>query len=46
MAVMRRLGLRFYKNVQYPLGAGVDIAAPGHRDDVGPIPKPVLIPLA
>jgi [ribosomal protein S5]-alanine N-acetyltransferase len=43
LAVMRRLGMRFRKDVQYPLGAGAEYAL--HRDDVGPIPKPVLIPL-
>ena len=43
LAVMRRLGMRFHKDVQYPLGAGVEYAL--HRDDVGPLPKPVLISL-
>ena len=43
LAVMRRLGMRFYKNVQYPLGAGVEYVL--HRDDTGPLPKPVLITL-
>ena len=43
IALMRRLGMRFRKNVQYPLGAGVEYVL--HRDDVGPLPKPVLIPL-
>jgi RimJ/RimL family protein N-acetyltransferase len=43
IAVMRRLGMRFRKNVLYPLGAGVEYAL--HRDDVGPLPKPVLRPL-
>jgi [ribosomal protein S5]-alanine N-acetyltransferase len=43
IAVMRHLGMRFHKDVQYPLGAGVEYVI--HRDDVGPIPKPVLIPL-
>jgi [ribosomal protein S5]-alanine N-acetyltransferase len=41
LAVMRRLGMRFHKDVQYPLGAGVEYVI--HRDDVGPLPKPVLI---
>jgi len=41
--VMRRLGMRFHKDVQYPLGAGVEYVM--HRDDVGPLPKPVLISL-
>jgi len=43
LAVMRRLGMRFYKTVRYPLGAGVEYVL--HRDDVGPLPKPVLIPI-
>ncbi|MFZ0504399.1 MAG: hypothetical protein WAM44_11850, partial [Chthoniobacterales bacterium] len=43
IAVMRRLGMRFRNNVRYPLGAGVEYVL--HRDDVGPLPKPVLIPL-
>jgi RimJ/RimL family protein N-acetyltransferase len=43
LAVMRRLGMRFHKDVQYPLGAGVEYVL--HRDNVGPLPKPVLISL-
>jgi RimJ/RimL family protein N-acetyltransferase len=43
LAVMRRLGMRFHKDVQYPLGAGVEYVL--HRDDTGPLPKPVLISL-
>jgi [ribosomal protein S5]-alanine N-acetyltransferase len=43
ISVMRRVGMRFYRDVQYPLGAGVEYVL--HRDDVGPVPKPVLIPL-
>jgi RimJ/RimL family protein N-acetyltransferase len=43
LAVMRRLGMRFHKDVQYPLGAGVEYVL--HRDDAGPLPKPVLISL-
>ena len=43
LAVMRRLGMRFHNDVQYPLGAGVEYVM--HRDDVGPLPKPVLISL-
>jgi hypothetical protein len=39
----KRLGMRFHKDVQYPLGAGVEYVI--HRDDVGPLPKPVLISL-
>jgi RimJ/RimL family protein N-acetyltransferase len=41
--VMRRLGMRFHKDVHYPLGAGVEYVL--HRDDAGPLPKPVLISL-
>ena len=40
---MRRLGMRFHKDVQYPLGAGVEYVI--HRDDAGPLPKPALISL-
>jgi RimJ/RimL family protein N-acetyltransferase len=43
IALMQRLGMRFHKDVQYPLGAGVEYVL--HRDDVGPVPKPILIPL-
>ena len=43
LAVMRRLGMRFHKDVHYPLGAGVEYVL--HRDDAGPLPKPALIPL-
>ena len=43
LAVMRRLGMRFHKDVQYPLGAGVEYVI--RRDDVGPLAKPVLISL-
>ena len=42
IAVMRRLGMRFHRDVQYPLGAGVEYVL--HRGDAGPLPKPVLIP--
>ena len=41
---MRRLGMRFHKNVQYPLGAGVEYVL--HRDDAGPLPGPILISAA
>jgi hypothetical protein len=41
LAVMRRLGMRFHKNVQYPLGAGVEYVL--HRDDAAPLPAPILI---
>jgi RimJ/RimL family protein N-acetyltransferase len=43
ISVMRRLGMRFHKEVKYPLGAGVEYVL--HRDDIGPLPKPDLIPL-
>jgi [ribosomal protein S5]-alanine N-acetyltransferase len=43
ISVMRRLGMRFHRAVEYPLGAGVEYVL--HRDDVGSLPKPVLIPL-
>lgn len=43
LTVMRRLGMHFYKNVRYPLGAGVEYVI--RRDDIGPLPKPVLISL-
>jgi [ribosomal protein S5]-alanine N-acetyltransferase len=43
LALMLRLGMRFRKDVQYPVGAGVEYVL--HRDDVGPLPKPVLISL-
>lgn len=33
---MHRLGMRFHKEVQYPLGAGVEYVL--HRDDPGPKP--------
>ena len=43
ISVMRHLGMRFHKDVQYPLGAGVEYVL--QRDDLGPLPKPVLISL-
>lgn len=43
-AVISRLGMRFRKEVQYPLGAGAEYVL--HRDDPGPTPVPVLLPLA
>jgi [ribosomal protein S5]-alanine N-acetyltransferase len=42
-AVMRRLGMRFHKSVQYPLGAGAEYVL--HRGDPGPTPAPLLLPL-
>ena len=43
LAVMRRLGPRFHKDVHYPLGDGVEYVI--RRDDIGPLPKPALIPI-
>jgi RimJ/RimL family protein N-acetyltransferase len=43
LAVMRRLGMRFHRNVRYPLGAGAEYIL--HRDDPRPVPRPTLIPL-
>jgi RimJ/RimL family protein N-acetyltransferase len=43
LAVMRRLGMRFHRNVQYPLGGGAEYIL--SRDDPGPVPQPALIPL-
>jgi [ribosomal protein S5]-alanine N-acetyltransferase len=42
LAVMRRLGMHFHRELQYPLGPGVEYVL--HRDDAGPLPKPALIP--
>lgn len=42
-AVMRRLGMQFDKDVQYPLGAGAEYIL--RRRDAGPMPRPELIPL-
>ena len=41
LAVMRRLGMRFHRDVQYPLGAGVEYVL--HQDDVWPLTKPDFI---
>ena len=41
IAVMRRLGMRFHKDVLYPLGAGVEYVL--HWSDNGPVPTPPLI---
>jgi 2-phosphosulfolactate phosphatase len=43
LAVMRRLGMWFYRNVQYPLGPGVEYVL--HHDDPGPNPRPAQIHL-
>jgi [ribosomal protein S5]-alanine N-acetyltransferase len=40
-AVMRRLGMRFYRAVQYPLGAGEEYVL--LRGDTGPMPRPALL---
>jgi RimJ/RimL family protein N-acetyltransferase len=40
-AVMRRLGMRFYKSVEYPLGPGAEYVL--HRGDAAPEPPPALI---
>jgi [ribosomal protein S5]-alanine N-acetyltransferase len=40
-AVMGRLGMRYHKDVQYPLGAGVEYVL--HCDDAGPMPRPALL---
>jgi [ribosomal protein S5]-alanine N-acetyltransferase len=42
-AVMRRLGMRFRRQVQYPLGPGAEYVL--SRGDAGPIPPPSLIRL-
>jgi RimJ/RimL family protein N-acetyltransferase len=44
VAVTRRLGMRFHKSVQYPLGAGAEYVL--RRGDPGPTPAPPLLPLA
>jgi [ribosomal protein S5]-alanine N-acetyltransferase len=44
LALMLRLGMHFRKDVQYPLGAGVEYVL--HRNDLGPLPKPALISLS
>jgi len=43
LAVMRRLGMRYHRSVRYPLGAGAEYVL--HRDDPGPMPRPVPIPI-
>jgi RimJ/RimL family protein N-acetyltransferase len=40
LAVMRRIGMRFHKEVHYPLGAGVEYVQ--HWDDTRPLARPVL----
>lgn len=41
--VMRRLGMRFRRKVQYPLGEGKEYGL--HRDAQGPNPRPALLRL-
>jgi len=41
IALMRRLGMRFHKDVLYPLGPGVEYVL--HRGDRGPLQRPRLI---
>ena len=43
LALMQRLGMRFYKAVRYPLGAGLEYSL--HRDDAGPVPPAAQIPI-
>jgi [ribosomal protein S5]-alanine N-acetyltransferase len=43
LAVMRRLGMRFRRHVHYPLGPGMEYML--LRDDVGPRPRPALLPV-
>lgn len=38
LALMRRLGMRFHRNVTYPLGSGVEYIL--HRGTAPPIPRP------
>ena len=42
-AVMRRLGMQFHKDVEYPLGAGAEYIL--RRGDARPMPRPELLPL-
>jgi hypothetical protein len=41
LALMRRLGMQFHRNVTYPLGSGAEYIL--HRDCAGPIPRPESI---
>ncbi len=43
-AVIRRLGMRFRRNVALPLGAGVEYQLA--RSDPGPEPRPALLPVS
>ena len=42
LSLMRRLGMRSYRNVKYPLGDGAEYVL--RYDDAGPNPLPALIP--
>ena len=42
-AVMRRLGMRFRRHVQYPLGPGKEYML--NRDDLRPTPRPAVLPI-
>jgi [ribosomal protein S5]-alanine N-acetyltransferase len=42
-AVMHRLGMRFRRHVQYPLGPGMEYVL--HRGDVGPSLRPEILPV-
>jgi len=44
IALMRRLGMRFHKDVLYPLGPGVEYVL--HRGDRGPLQRPCLITIS
>ena len=44
ITVMQRLGMRFHKDVLYPLGPGVEYVL--HRGDTGPVQRPPLITMA
>jgi len=43
IAVLQRLGMRFRRDVTYPLGPGVEYEL--RRGDAGPRPAPALLPL-
>ncbi len=44
VSVMRRLGMTFFRRVEYPLGPGVEYIY--RKGDPAPIPVPVLIPMS
>lgn len=43
LALMRRLAMRFHKEVRYPLGAGLEYVL--RREDADRTPRPALIPI-